>query len=132
MLNDTNLFFRIGAAFFGSALIRMGSDSLVSAEKAAREFGLPAVSRETLAYMPAWGIRDLGFGAAILALLAADALGITTGGPKSAAIVTGIGACVGFGDAVIVSSSGGQGAKDHAVGASGMAVTALGLWVSSS
>jgi hypothetical protein len=131
MIRDANLFFRIGAGFFGSALIKLGLDSLRSPEVAAKEFGLPAMNRETLAYMPVWGIRDLGFGAAILALLAAESSGLISGGSRPAAIVTAIGSCVGMADSFLVSAAGGQGATGHAIGATGMAAMAFGIWVSS-
>lgn len=127
MTSNTERFFQVGAAFFASALAKLGTDSLRSSEIAAKSFGLPASSRETLAYMPVWGIRDLGFGVAILSLLAANWTGVITGGAKPAALVTGVGACVGLGDSLLVRAAGGKGAGAHAVGASGMLIMAVGL-----
>lgn len=130
MASKTDLFFRVGAGFFASALVKLGIDSLRSPENAAKAFGLPASNRETLAYMPVWGIRDLGFGASILPLLVVDMSGLIVGGSRSAAIVTAIGACVGFGDSLLISLAGAPGAIGHAAGASGMALMAAGLWFS--
>jgi hypothetical protein len=67
--------------------------------------------------MPVWGIRDLGLGVAILALLAADLSGVIAGRTKLAAIVTDVAACVRLGDSLLVCSAGEQGADLHATGA---------------
>ena len=58
MTNNTTLFFRVGVAFFASALAKMGIDSLRSPQNAAKGFGLPASSAETLAYQPVWGVSQ--------------------------------------------------------------------------
>ena len=125
-----NLAFRLGGTSFGAALSRIGLASLHSPWETAKDFGLPATTSETLAYIPVFGIRDLGFGVAILALLAASATGYITDGDRAAAIVTAAGACVGLGDSMIVRAKGGKGAVGHAIGGSVMAVVAAGLWMS--
>ena len=125
------IIFRAGALVFAAALIKMGIGALTSPESAAVRFGLPASTPDAIAYVPAWGIRDLGFGAAILLLLGADSTGVISDGGKATAIVTAAGASVGLADGLYVRSAGGKGALGHVIGASGMAAMALGLWVSS-
>jgi hypothetical protein len=124
-----NIISRAGAAAFASGLIKAGITTLSSSGAAAKEFGLPATSVETLNYIPALGIRNIGFGASILALLAADHLSVIAAeGGRAAAIVTAVGACVGMGDGLLVRAAGGSGAIGHQVGASLMALSACGIW----
>ena len=124
-----NTIFKAGATTFAAALMKIGVDSLLSAPSAAKAFGLPATTPQTLNYIAVFGIRDLGFGVAIIALLAAEHFGvILSDGGRAAATVTAAGACVGLGDSVLVRTAGGSGAFGHSVGASLMALTACGLW----
>ncbi len=127
-ITTANAIFKAGAVAFASALMKIGIDSLTSATSTAN-FGLPAQASETLNYIPVFGIRDLGFGAGIVALLAAEYGGIIPAdGGRAASIVIAAGACVGLGDSVIVRLAGGEGALGHRVGASLMALTACGIW----
>lgn len=128
-VSTANTIFKAGTTVFAVALIKIGIDSLRSADTAAKAFGLPATNGETLKYIPVFGIRDLGFGAAIIALLVADHFGvIPASGGRAAAIVTAAGAFVGLGDSVLVRTAGGKEALGHQIGASCMALTAVGLW----
>lgn len=121
-------FFRISSGVFGAALMKMGIGALSDQQAAAKGFGLPASTAETLSYMPAWGVRDIGFGLSILTLLGAESAGlIAWDGGKAAALVTALGACVGLADSQIIRLNRGEGAIGHAVGASAMAVSAAGL-----
>lgn len=123
--------FRVTTSTFALALIKMGADTLRDPAASAQGFGLPATSAETLAYMPVWGIRDLGFGSAILGVLGAESAGwIASDGGKAASIVTLFAACVGLGDAVIVRARRGRGWVGHAAGASAMGISAVGVWMS--
>ena len=129
---SANVAFRTGASLLGGALTGIGISTLTSAQSAAEDFGLPATSKETLAYIPVFGIRDLGFGLSILSLVAAESTGvIPPSNGKATAIATMAGAFVGLSDSLVVYHSGGKTTMKHAIGGFMMFVMALGIWITS-
>lgn len=64
-----------------------------------------------------------------MALLAAEHFGvIPADGGRAASITTAAGVFVGLGDSALVKMAGGKGALGHQIGASLMALAAVGLW----
>jgi hypothetical protein len=107
----------------------MGATAMLSPAKAAADFGIPVAPSEAIKLMPVTGIRNVGFGSAMLTLLAAGKLGYVNNGLAAAAILTFFGSCVGFGDAWCVHQANGRGAFGHAVGAAYMGISGMGLWL---
>lgn len=123
---DAHTVFLYGNVVFAAALTKMGITALLDPKISADGFGLPAASEETLAYQPVWGVRDLGFGAAIAWLTALESMSFVDSGGRAAAIVTLVGSFVGISDSFIVRNAGGEGAEAHALGALAMAISAIG------
>jgi hypothetical protein len=98
------------AAFVAMAVIAMGSFYVISPERVTGSFGLklPASDADTRAWLHLKGVRDIGCGLAVLALM-------LTGDRRSLGIAVLALAAIPFGDMAIVLRSGGSRSKAFSI-----------------
>lgn len=130
MILWTVVIFRLVAAYWQISYIRFRIDNFTFPHALAKSFGLPASNVETVAYVSVSGIREIGFGAAVLLLLAGSSIGFLADGDRAAAIVMAVRAGVELADGIIVGSKSRKKAVVQVVGSAVEGAIAVGLLMS--
>lgn len=130
--NRVNRILRIAAVVSAGLQMMSGGDSLMSPESVAKAYGIPETSTAVMSYLPVFGVLDVCFGMAVIALLIADCFNmILVDGGVAAGYVLAVSTLFGFGERMMLRRDGASEVLDRSFFGKSMIVTAFGLPVTS-